>query len=356
MKVGLISLALFATIAVFLAGCGLAQSLGLGNASLPVVGTVITEAPKNLTVDGVVLKPVSCGTSQHGRPALTPTGGILYGGYNDGLSHSPNGGTKQVESERHYVWRPSKTPEPISDVKFLLSKPSSPIDTESGRARCESILNANKAAWEAKLGTEGTYAQWDLYAATPDFSVISGIYRSKTDDVTKQKRVDFVYREGIGFEDTSPWFKAIAAKGGIKLPSYADDTSSFHTMPEHISADGTTITIGEPAYMAYKPIYVIYNPAGFGPKGKCLGIGAHELGLQGTASSVNAGRWTVTITGVIMPDGKTTPLAPPRSKVILIPKELTLPTSVKAGTAVRIIGADAGKGRPLTARIIDIKK
>ena len=76
------------------------------------------------------------------------------------------------------------------------------------------------------------------------------------------------------------------------------------------------------------------------------------MSITGIIRSTTPGRYTVLVSSVTLPSGKTVKLSPSRNKVVLLPKTVMVPKSIKVGTRVTVRGQDAGKGTPLIASAI----
>ena len=133
-------------------------------------------------------------------------------------------------------------------------------------------------------------------------------------------------------------------------PNY--DGASFD--PMRISADSTTIIGSCYSQGGSRGLFRIYNPNGLGENGKLLGIDYGESRLTGTLKSASGSKWVLSASSLTEPGGQITSLTPAREKVILLPTGFKAPVGVKAGAKVIITGADGGKGKPLTARSIEI--
>jgi hypothetical protein len=79
-----------------------------------------------------------------------------------------------------------------------------------------------------------------------------------------------------------------------------------------------------------------------------------ELQLQGVLEATQGNDWIVQVSIVTDANGKQTILPKSRPKIVHVTSDLVVSSEPKPGARVTVIGADEGKGKPLTARIVEI--
>jgi hypothetical protein len=79
-----------------------------------------------------------------------------------------------------------------------------------------------------------------------------------------------------------------------------------------------------------------------------------ELQLQGVLEAIQGNDWIVQVSIVTDANGKQTILPKSRPKIVHVTSDLVVSSEPKPGARVTVIGADEGKGKPLTARIVEI--
>lgn len=84
-------------------------------------------------------------------------------------------------------------------------------------------------------------------------------------------------------------------------------------------------------------------------------IGVGELRLDGIIETMQTNTWTMKVRIVSEGSGKQTVLPEPRLKTVDVDSNIVISHEPKQGKRISLIGMDGGKGKPITARILEVR-